>query len=79
MYREMGIQPSAGAVASHYEDLIDGFVIDDRDSDLKQEILHGWEGSLNLFSTDIWMKTRADRITVAEEILTIGKKLVKEV
>lgn len=79
MYREMGIQPSAGAVASHYKGLLDGFVIDDQDSDLKQGILRGWEGSLNLFSTNIWMKTRADRIAVAEEILAIGRKLVKEV
>lgn len=79
MYREMGIRPSAGAVAAHYGDLLDGFVIDDQDRDLEREILSGWEGSLNLFSTDIWMKTRADRIAVAKEIVAIGRKLVKEV
>lgn len=79
MYREMGIQPSAGAVAAHYGDLLDGFVIDDQDRDLQEEILSEWDGSLDLFSTNIWMKTRADRIAVAEQIMSIGSSLVKEV
>lgn len=79
MYREMGIQPSAGAVASHYEGLLDGYVIDDQDRDLKQEILSDQEGSLRLYCTNTWMKTRTDRTAVAEEILAIGRKLVKEV
>ena len=79
MYREMGIQPTAGAVAAHYGKLLDGFVIDEQDSALTQEILFDWDGSLELFSRDIWMKTRAERITVAEEIVAIGRKLVKEV
>jgi len=79
MYREMGIQPSAGAVAAHYGDLLDGFVIDDHDRDLQQDILSLGDGSLDLYNTDIWMKTRADRITVAEQIMDYGRNLVKEV
>jgi LPPG:FO 2-phospho-L-lactate transferase len=79
MYREMGIQPSAGAVASHYRDLLDGFVIDDQDRDLREEILVEFDDSLALFNTNIWMKTRVDRIAVAEQILELGRFLVKEV
>jgi LPPG:FO 2-phospho-L-lactate transferase len=79
MYREMGIQPSAGAVAAHYGDLLDGFVIDDQDRDLQQEILSERDDSLDLFNTNIWMKTRAERKTVAEQIMAIGRSLVKEV
>lgn len=79
MYREMGIEPSAAAVAAHYEDLLDGFVIDDRDQDLRQEILSSRTGSLVLFTTDIWMKTRMDRITVADKIMAFSRSLVKEV
>ncbi|HDD55509.1 MAG TPA: 2-phospho-L-lactate transferase [Chloroflexi bacterium] len=79
MYREMGIQPSAGAVAAHYGDLLDGFVIDDLDRDLQEDILSAWNGSLTLFHTNIWMKTRADRVAVAENIIAVGSSLVKEV
>lgn len=79
MYREMGIQPSARAVAAHYGDLLDGFVIDDQDRDLQQEILSKGDGSLDLFTTNIWMKTRAERKAVAEQIMAIGRSLVKEV
>ena len=79
MYREMGIQPSAGAVAAHYGDLLEGFVIDDQDRDLQEEILTEFGGSLALFHTNIWMKTRVERIAVAEQIMALGSSLVKEV
>ena len=79
MYQEMGIEPSAGAVAAHYGDLLDGFVIDERDMDLEQEILSARDGSLVLFSTNIWMKERADRIAVADQLMAFGRSLVKEV
>mgnify|MGYP001118838853 CR=1 FL=1 len=79
MYREMGVQPSAGVVAAHYGDLLDGFVIDIQDQDLQQEIRAEWDGALNLFCANTWMKTRADRITVAQEVMAIGGSLVKEV
>jgi LPPG:FO 2-phospho-L-lactate transferase len=38
MYREMGIEPSALAVARHYCDFIDGFVLDTIDRQLEGEI-----------------------------------------
>lgn len=79
MYREMGIEPSAGAVAAHYGDLLDGLIIDERDRDLAPEIVSARDGSLALLSTDIWMNTRADRLRVAEQVMAFGRSLVKEV
>lgn len=79
MYREMGIPPSAAAVAAHYGALLDGFVIDEQDQSLQGEILSGQPGSLDLFTADIWMRTRSDRIAVADRVLSFGRSLVKEV
>jgi LPPG:FO 2-phospho-L-lactate transferase len=79
MYREMGIEPSAGAVAAHYGDLLDGFVIDEQDQGLEEDYFSAWEGSLAIFTTNIWMKTRADRVAVADQITKIGRGIVKEV
>ena len=79
MYREMGIEPTAGAVAEHFGDLLKGFVIDDQDRDLKEEIHAARDGVLRVFTTNTWMKSRADRIRVADQIMTIGKNLVEEV
>lgn len=79
MYLEMGIQPSAGAVAAHYGEILNGFVMDDQDMDLREEILSAGDGSLDLFSTNTWMKTRADRIVLAEKIVSFSSGLVKEV
>ncbi len=78
MYREMDIKPSALAVAAHYGDLLDGFVIDEQDRDLEEEIISKGNGTLALYSTDIWMKTRTDRLRVAEQILKFGRILGKE-
>ena len=38
MYRELGIAPSALAVAKHYGELLDGFVLDQVDAGLESEI-----------------------------------------
>ena len=39
MYREMGIEPSAPAVAKHYHGLATGFVLDEIDKQLKGDIM----------------------------------------
>lgn len=76
MYREMGITPSARAVAEHYRDLLTGFVLDSRDQDLEDQI-----GSLSpqkpgVLVSDTWMKTIEDRVRLARETLTFGEGLV---
>lgn len=39
MMRDLGLTPSASAVARHYADLVDGWVIDERDAALADEIV----------------------------------------
>lgn len=65
MYRELGIEPSALAVANQYHGLISGFVLDKIDEQLKGEI------SLNMSTmvTDTLMKDRNDRSRLAQDVL----------
>jgi LPPG:FO 2-phospho-L-lactate transferase len=65
MYRELGIEPSALAVANHYCDLISGFVFDKIDEQLKGEI------GLNMSTmvTNILMKDHRDRGRLAQDVL----------
>jgi len=66
MYRELGIQPSASAVAKHYQGLITGFVLDQVDKQLEGEIM-----ALNVTTlvTNTLMKSHEDRSRLAQEIL----------
>ncbi len=66
MYRELGIEPSALAVAKHYCDLLTGFVFDEIDRQLESEIR-----SLNMqiHVTNTLMKSHDDRRRLASEVL----------
>ncbi len=79
MYQEMGISPSASAVAKHYGNLLDGFVIDEQDEELVKEIKDGETHPLKVICTDTWMKTREDRVRLAGEVLDFGQQIIKEV
>jgi LPPG:FO 2-phospho-L-lactate transferase len=79
MYREMNIDPTAAAVADHYQGLLDGFVIDISDQELQGKIVSENHEGLSVFCSNIWMKDLDERRTVAEEILRLGSELVKEV
>jgi LPPG:FO 2-phospho-L-lactate transferase len=66
MYRELGITPSAYAVAEHYGGLLTGFVLDDVDKDQAGSV----EAlGLKTLVTDTIMKTPDDRRRLAEEVL----------
>jgi LPPG:FO 2-phospho-L-lactate transferase len=67
MYRELGIEPSALAVARHYCDLISGFVFDELDKQLEGEIR-----SLNMRThvTNTLMKSHDNRKQLAMDILS---------
>ena len=70
MFSEMGIQPSALAVAEHYANLIDGIVIDESDDGMKVSI----EAlGVRTYSTDILMHDRADRGRLANELIAWTK------
>jgi LPPG:FO 2-phospho-L-lactate transferase len=66
MYRELGIEPSAFAVARHYCDFVTGFVFDKLDKQLESEIR-----SLNMRTlvTNTLMKSHDDRKQLAMNIL----------
>jgi LPPG:FO 2-phospho-L-lactate transferase len=64
MYGELGITPSAQAVAEHYGDLLTGFVLDDIDRNLTNLL------RLKTLVTDTIMMRMEDRIRLGEEVLS---------
>ena len=68
MFAEMGIEPSAPAVAEHYRNLLTGFVLDLADQELQSRI------AAHTLVTDILINSIADRVRLAQEVLDfIGK------
>ena len=73
MYAEMGISPSALAVAEQYCGIAKGFVIDEADSQLADSIARY---DMRVLTTRTLMKTRQDRRQLAEDVLNfIGAKI----
>lgn len=66
MYRELGIEPSALAVANHYRGLLRGFVIDTLDAQLKESVK-----GLNMMVsvTNTLMRSHEDRKLLAKQVL----------
>ena len=73
MYRELGIEPSALAVAKHYQNLITGFVLDEVDAKLEAEI----QGlNMKTLITKTLMENSDKRRRLAEDVLHfIGNQL----
>ena len=69
MYAELGVQPSALAVAHHYETIITAFVLDKMDSNLSQSI------TIPTLETDILMRTQSDRRRLAQDVLNFIQTL----
>ncbi len=78
MYREMGLVPSAAAVAGHYGELLDGFVIDEEDQALGAQIQEQSRHPLQVFVTDTWMSHRRERIRTAQAVIKFGLQMIKE-
>ena len=74
MFHELGIEPSALAVAHHYCDLATGFVLDTLDSQLESEIR---DLDLRTLVTNTLMRSHDDRKLLAVEVLEFvgGKNL----
>jgi len=66
MFIEMGVQPSALAVAQHYGSIINCLIIDNSDDALVKDIN---ELKISTFVTDILMHDRSDRGRLAGEII----------
>jgi LPPG:FO 2-phospho-L-lactate transferase len=74
MYQELGIQPSALAVAEHYRDLLGGQVIDTADASQAEPI-----AALGIMPlvTDSIMQDGTDRLRLAREVLEFGQALLE--
>ncbi len=73
MYRDLGIQPSALAVAKHYQNLVNGFVLDEVDAKLEADIQ-----ALNMRTliTKTLMENSDNRRRLAKDVLHfIGNQL----
>jgi LPPG:FO 2-phospho-L-lactate transferase len=66
MYRELGIEPSALAVARHYQGLATGFVLDQVDRQLEGEVM-GFR--IKTLVTNTLMKSHDDRSRLAQDVL----------
>ncbi|EPZ14814.1 hypothetical protein M622_04995 [Thauera terpenica 58Eu] len=67
--RELGVPVSADAIAHHYGDLLDGFILDVRDAALQGHI------TVPVHITDTLMLSAADRTRVAAETLGFAATL----
>jgi LPPG:FO 2-phospho-L-lactate transferase len=73
MYRELGIEPSALAVANHYRGLVKGFVIDTIDKSLQGKIMGL---NMKVLVTNTLMKSHDERSRLAQDLLGfIGNNL----
>jgi LPPG:FO 2-phospho-L-lactate transferase len=73
MYRELGIEPSALAVARHYCELLAGFVLDEMDQHLEAEIRNL---GMRTLVTNTLMRSHDDRKQLAMHVLDfLGQKI----
>jgi LPPG:FO 2-phospho-L-lactate transferase len=72
MYAELGIRPSALAVAEHYRGLLSGFVIDMIDSGLENNVQRL---NIKTLATNTLMKTQDDRRRLAQDVLNLIQTL----
>lgn len=69
MMAELSLPISAGAVAEHYGDLLDGFVLDTQDAQIANEL------SVPCCVTQTWMRTDNDKRELAREVLAFAQML----
>jgi len=66
MFNELGFEASALAVASHYQELLTGFVLDQLDRNLSGAVQ---ALGMAVYSTDTIMSTPAKRASIAKEVI----------
>jgi LPPG:FO 2-phospho-L-lactate transferase len=74
MYAELGIQPSALAVARHYGDLLSGFIMDAVDMEQSEAVA---QMGIEPLVTETLMKNNRNRRRLAGEVLKFGMQLSK--
>lgn len=71
MFRELGVEPSALAVAQHYRGFLDGFVLDARDAAQGDAIR---ALGMRVRVTDTLMRSDADRRRLAAEVIAFAEE-----
>ena len=66
MYSELGIEPSALAVAKHYRNILAGFVLDNVDQSMENDVK---ELDIKTLVTDTLMNNLTDRTRLAKDVL----------
>jgi LPPG:FO 2-phospho-L-lactate transferase len=74
MFQELGITPSALAVAEHYQGVVNGFVIDRVDAALAGAVT---PLKMQVLATEILMKTPVDRARLAKEVVDFGLRIMR--
>jgi LPPG:FO 2-phospho-L-lactate transferase len=74
MYQQLGIEPSAVAVAEHFRSYLTAFVIDQQDEDLGYQIR---ELGLEVAVLDTIMRSVSDRERLAGEIIAYANELLQ--
>ncbi len=72
MFRELGLEPTALAVACRYADLLDGFVMDQADAGQCADVERM---NMHVLVTDVLMRDPADRARLAREILEFARTI----
>lgn len=72
MFAELGIEPSALAVAEHYRGLLTGFVLDNIDAAFAPRLQ---AIGLQICITNTLMKSESDRRTLAQDVLNLIRRL----
>lgn len=70
MMKELGVPVTSAAVAQHYGDLLDGFILDDTDASAASEV-----GCATVVTNSV-MVTLEDRIQLAERTLAFAAELI---
>jgi len=66
MYRELGIEPSALAVAKHYRNILTGFVLDTTDAGMEKDVK---KITMETLTTDTLMNNLTDRVRLGTDVL----------
>ncbi|MBI4761102.1 MAG: 2-phospho-L-lactate transferase [Chloroflexota bacterium] len=73
MFSELGIEPSALAVAKHYGALLTGFVMDETDAQLREEV-RGL--NMRVLVTNTLMQSLDDRMQLASEVVNFIREAI---
>jgi LPPG:FO 2-phospho-L-lactate transferase len=76
MFKQLGFEASAASVAEHYQDYLDGFVIDQADLELESVVQ---DFGMQVCVTQTVMRDNEDRKNLAETVLEFASRLQERI